>query len=434
MTFEYYESTEAGPVIKVLGLGGGGGNAVEFMVTHGIEGVEFLCANTDVQALNSKNCDRKIQIGRQATRGLGAGANPELGKQAATEDHEVLADHLVGTDMLFLTAGMGGGTGTGSIPVVAKIARDMGILTVGVVTMPFSFEGPKRCSIADQGTMDLAACVDALIVIPNDNVLKLSNGARVTDSFAMSNDVLRSAVQGIAELVTKPGLINVDFADVRTVMQSTGRAMMGTATATGEERAAEAAMAAINSPLLGSIDVHSAKGVLVNISGGEDLRLDEIGIVGNVINQFTSEQTNVVIGTAVDPSMNDSISVTVVVAGIDSEARAQPARGLPTGYQQPQAYSAPKPYTLPPMPQVTREVPPSVAPQYRAPAYAAPAEPTYRAPAYVKPAAPEPQPEPAQHSPQKPRLSPVGAATAVAVDQDQDDWMSIPTFLRRQSD
>ena len=427
-TFDFVGSAESGPVIKVLGLGGGGGNAVEYMAQSGIEGVEFLCANTDVQALNDKQCDKKIQIGEQATRGLGAGANPELGKQAATEDQDTLKDTLSGTDMLFLTAGMGGGTGTGSMPVVAKIARELNILTVGVVTTPFMFEGKKRCGAAASGMTELAGSVDALIVISNDNVLKLAKGATIQTAFSMSNDVLRSAVQGIAELVTKPGLINLDFADVRTVMQSTGRCMMGTATAAGENRAADAAHAAINSPLLGSIDVTSAKGILVNITGGEDLRLDELSEVSAVFDQFESDETTVVIGTSLNPEMGDSISVTVVVAGVDQESRVQRA---PIAAPNTSGYSAPKParsFQLPPMPQSTAE------PRYKAPAYAA-AEPT-----------PEPMSDdlfaqqnydvhPTRRS--MPKLSPVGAAkesAAIAINEEQENWMSIPTFLRRQSD
>ncbi|MBZ2279115.1 MAG: cell division protein FtsZ, partial [Buchnera aphidicola] len=310
-------------IIKVVGVGGGGGNAVEHMVRECIEGVEFFAINTDAQALQKIEVGQTIQIGNNITRGLGAGANPDVGRNSAEEDKELLKSALDGSDMVFIASGMGGGTGTGAAPVVAEIAKEMGILTVAVVTKPFSFEGKKRMMIADQGVIELSKFVDSLITIPNDKLLKVLNrGVSLLDAFSAANNVLKGAVQGIAELITRPGLMNVDFADVRTVMAEMGYAMMGTGISSGENRAEEAAEIAISSPLLEDIDLSGARGVLVNITAGFDLKLDEFETVGNTIRSFSSDNATVVIGTSLDPNMNDTLRVTVVATGIGIEQRS----------------------------------------------------------------------------------------------------------------
>ncbi|UVO07758.1 cell division protein FtsZ [Pectobacterium polonicum] len=311
-------------VIKVIGVGGGGGNAVEHMVRERIEGVEFFAVNTDAQALRKTAVGQTIQIGSGITKGLGAGANPEVGRNSAEEDREALRSALEGADMVFIAAGMGGGTGTGAAPVVAEVAKDLGILTVAVVTKPFNFEGKKRMAFAEQGIAELSKHVDSLITIPNDKLLKvLGRGISLLDAFGAANDVLKGAVQGIAELITRPGLMNVDFADVRTVMSEMGYAMMGSGVARGEDRAEEAAEMAISSPLLEDIDLSGARGVLVNITAGFDLRLDEFETVGNTIRAFASDNATVVIGTSLDPEMNDELRVTVVATGIGMDKRPE---------------------------------------------------------------------------------------------------------------
>ena len=311
-------------VIKVIGVGGGGGNAVEHMVRERIEGVDFFAVNTDAQALRKTAVGQTIQIGNAITKGLGAGANPEVGRNAAEEDREALRAALEGADMVFIAAGMGGGTGTGAAPVVAEVAKELGILTVAVVTKPFNFEGKKRMAFAEQGITELSKHVDSLITIPNDKLLKvLGRGISLLDAFGAANDVLKGAVQGIAELITRPGLMNVDFADVRTVMSEMGYAMMGSGAAKGEDRAEEAAEMAISSPLLEDIDLSGARGVLVNITAGFDLRLDEFESVGNTIRAFASDNATVVIGTSLDPEMNDELRVTVVATGIGMDKRPE---------------------------------------------------------------------------------------------------------------
>ena len=311
-------------VIKVIGVGGGGGNAVEHMVRERIEGVEFFAVNTDAQALRKTAVGQTIQIGNNITKGLGAGANPEVGRNSAEEDREALRSALEGADMVFIAAGMGGGTGTGAAPVVAEVAKELGILTVAVVTKPFNFEGKKRMAFAEQGIAELSKHVDSLITIPNDKLLKvLGRGISLLDAFGAANDVLKGAVQGIAELITRPGLMNVDFADVRTVMSEMGYAMMGSGVACGEDRAEEAAEMAISSPLLEDIDLSGARGVLVNITAGFDLRLDEFETVGNTIRAFASDNATVVIGTSLDPDMNDELRVTVVATGIGMDKRPE---------------------------------------------------------------------------------------------------------------
>ncbi|NLS12292.1 cell division protein FtsZ [Vibrio sp. SM6] len=309
-------------VIKVVGVGGGGGNAVEHMVRESIEGVEFISVNTDAQALRKTNVGNVIQIGGDITKGLGAGANPQVGRDAALEDKERIKEVLNGADMVFIAAGMGGGTGTGAAPVIAEVAKELGILTVAVVTKPFSFEGKKRMAFAEQGIAELSKHVDSLITIPNEKLLKvLGRGITLLEAFANANNVLKNAVQGIAELITRPGMMNVDFADVRTVMSEMGHAMMGSGVARGEDRAEEAAEMAISSPLLEDIDLAGARGVLVNITAGMDMRLDEFETVGNTVKAFASDNATVVIGTSLDPDMSDEIRVTVVATGIGNERK-----------------------------------------------------------------------------------------------------------------
>ena len=309
-------------IIKVIGVGGGGGNAVEHMVAQTIEGVEFVTANTDSQALRNSSANVTLQLGADVTKGLGAGANPEIGRCAAEEDRETIKQALQGADMIFIAAGMGGGTGTGAAPVVAEIAKEMGILTVAVVTKPFPFEGKKRMNYADQGIEFLSKNVDSLITIPNEKLLKvLGPGTSLLDAFKAANNVLLGAVQGIAELITRPGLINVDFADVRTVMSEMGTAMMGSGTASGDDRAQEAADAAISSPLLEDVDLAGARGILVNITAGMDISIDEFETVGNAVKAFASENATVVVGAVIDMDMTDELRVTVVATGIGAEAK-----------------------------------------------------------------------------------------------------------------
>lgn len=315
-------AANANAVIKVVGVGGGGGNAVTHMLRHNVEGVDFIVANTDAQALKKVEAKSILQLGSELTKGLGAGANPEVGRQAALEDRERIAELLNGSDMVFIAAGMGGGTGTGGAPVIAEVARELGILTVAVVTKPFPFEGRKRMAIADQGIQALSEHVDSLITIPNEKLLTaLGKNTSLLQAFSEANNVLLGAVQGIADLITRPGMINVDFADVRTVMSEKGMAMMGTGTSSGENRAIEATEKAIRSPLLEDIDLRDARGILVNISAGSDFSIGEFTAVGDLLDEFSSEHSTVVIGTSIDPEMdnNDEVKVTVVAAGLEQD-------------------------------------------------------------------------------------------------------------------
>jgi len=315
--FELMEVSGQQAVIKVIGIGGGGGNAVDYMLSASLEGVEFINANTDAQALHRSGVSKVMQLGEGLTRGLGAGADPDVGRQAASEDRDKISAALEGTDMVFLTAGMGGGTGTGAAPVVAQLAREKGILTVAIVTRPFGFEGKKRIDAADHGIKELGELVDSLIVIPNERIMEVMGGnVTLLEAFGKANEVLFNAVQGISELITRPGLINVDFADVRTVMAEMGMAMMGSATATGPDRAMAAARGAVSSPLLEEVDIHGAKGLLVNVSAGPDMQLDEFAQVGEIVNEYASEDGTVVIGTVLDSEMADELRVTMVATGI----------------------------------------------------------------------------------------------------------------------
>ena len=318
--FELMDAHSQSAVIKVIGVGGGGGNAVSHMVNAGIEGVDFVCANTDAQALNTARVKTALQIGCNITKGLGAGADPDIGRQAAMEDRDRIVEVIEGADMLFITAGMGGGTGTGAAPVVAQVAKELGILTVAVVTRPFEMEGTKRMSVADNGIAELGKYVDSLITIPNEKLLAvLGSDTTLINAFETANEVLQGAVQGIAELITTPGTMNVDFADVRTVMSEMGMAMMGTGTSSGEGRAREAAEAAISSPLLEDVNLSGANGILVNVTSDMNLTIGEFSEIGDTVKEFAASDATVIIGSALDPSMKDEGRVTVVATGLGKD-------------------------------------------------------------------------------------------------------------------
>ena len=325
--FELIEKLAPNAVIKVIGVGGGGGNAVAHMVNAGVEGVEFITANTDAQAIKQCGAKMQLQLGGNVTKGLGAGANPEVGRQAALEDRERIVQALEGADMVFITAGMGGGTGTGAAPVVAQLAKEMGILTVAVITKPFPFEGRRRMQVALKGIEELSHHCDSLITIPNEKLITvLGRQATMVQAFRAANDVLLGAVKGIADLIVSPGLINVDFADVRTVMSEMGLAMMGTGVARGDDRAQAAAEAAISNPLLDEVNLSGANGVLVNITAGPDFTMAEFDEIGRTIEEFSSEDATVVIGTSLDPDMQDEVRVTVVATGLNRGVVRQPVR------------------------------------------------------------------------------------------------------------
>ncbi len=385
--FELVDSIPQNAVIKVVGVGGGGGNAVKHMIANAVEGVEFICANTDAQALKDIDARTVLQLGNTMTKGLGAGANPEIGRQAAMEDHERIAEVLTGADMVFITAGMGGGTGTGGAPVVAEIARELGILTVAIVTKPFPFEGRKRMAIAEEGIKQLQDRVDSLITIPNEKLLAvLGKTTSLLDAFKSANNVLLGAVQGIADLIIRPGMINVDFADVRTIMSEMGMAMMGSGSASGENRAREAAEAAIRSPLLEDINLQGARGILVNITAGMDLSLGEFSEVGDTIEEFASSDATVVVGTVIDPEMSESLRVTVVATGLGGVVAREP---------------------------VETKV---VVDNTRAPIEPKPNYSTLDKPTVM-------------------RASKIAASSPAAVSQDKDmEYLDIPAFLRKQAD
>jgi cell division protein FtsZ len=328
--FELVENYTPSAMIKVIGVGGGGGNAVAQMIDASIEGVEFIAANTDAQALRQFKGKTILQIGSSVTKGLGAGANPEVGRQAALEDRDHIMEMLAGADMVFITAGMGGGTGTGAAPVIAQAAKEQGILTVAVVTKPFHFEARRRMQIAEKGIEELSAHVDSLITIPNSKLADVLGGETLLlNAFKSANDVLQGAVQGIAELITRPGLINVDFADVRTVMSEMGMAMMGAGQASGDDRAIMAAQAAIGSPLLEDINLSGACGILVNITAGTNLTMKEFEEVGSTVSDLASEDATVVMGTVIDPDLGDDLRVTVVATGLGESVRSSLTRTTP---------------------------------------------------------------------------------------------------------
>jgi cell division protein FtsZ len=402
--FELMDAYSQSAVIKVIGVGGGGGNAVAHMVTTGIDGVDFMCINTDAQALKHSKVKTALQIGCNMTKGLGAGADPEVGRQAAMEDRDRIVELVEGCDMLFITAGMGGGTGTGAAPVVAQVAKELGILTVAVVTRPFEMEGSKRSLVAEHGLAELAKYCDSLITIPNQKLLTVL-GAQTTllDAFKSANQVLQGAVQGIAELITRPGLINVDFADVRTVMAETGMAMMGSGVASGEGRARAAAEAAVSSPLLEDINLAGAHGILVNVTAGMDLSIGEFQEVGNIVKQFASEDATVVVGTVIDPELTDVVRVTVVATGLGRPAAA--AR-VPTGHAVPGMMGRDmgrEAHAQAPSMRMVSRAKPAMNPNY-----ADLDKPTYQ------------------------RQRAVG--DGLRADTDSEDLLDIPAFLRRQAD
>jgi len=333
---ELLDTVDQQAIIKVVGVGGGGGNAVNYMVDGEMAGVDFIIANTDAQALQSTGAHTVLQLGSTLTKGLGAGANPEVGRQAAIEDRERIADALADADMVFITAGMGGGTGTGAAPVVAEIARELGALTVAVVTKPFDFEGGRRAKVAQQGLDALAQSVDSLITIPNQRLMDvMGKDASLQDAFGQANEVLRSAVQGISELITRPGLINVDFSDVRTVMSEMGQAMMGSASASGPNRALDAAQSALSSPLLEKTNISGARGILVNVTAGPDLSIGEFGEVGTIIRDIAADDATVVIGTAIDSSLGENLRVTMVATGLEQHKAAGSGQEKPYKVVQP---------------------------------------------------------------------------------------------------
>ncbi|GLX87791.1 MULTISPECIES: cell division protein FtsZ [Pseudomonas] len=404
--FELVDNIPQSPVIKVIGVGGGGGNAVNHMVKSNIEGVEFICANTDAQALKSIGARTILQLGTGVTKGLGAGANPEVGRQAALEDRERIAEVLQGTNMVFITTGMGGGTGTGAAPIIAEVAKEMGILTVAVVTRPFPFEGRKRMQIADEGIRLLSESVDSLITIPNEKLLTiLGKDASLLSAFAKADDVLAGAVRGISDIIKRPGMINVDFADVRTVMSEMGMAMMGTGCASGPNRAREATEAAIRNPLLEDVNLEGARGILVNITAGPDLSLGEYSDVGSIIEAFASEHAMVKVGTVIDPDMRDELHVTVVATGLGAKIE-KPVKVIDNTVQSSySASSAQAAAARQDVRQETRQELPTV--NYR----------DLDRPTVMRNQAQQ------------------GATTAAKLNpQDDLDYLDIPAFLRRQAD
>ena len=404
--FELVDNIPQSPVIKVIGVGGGCGNAVNHMVKSNIEGVEFICANTDAQALKSIGARTILQLGTGVTKGLGAGANPEVGRQAALEDRERIAEVLQGTNMVFITTGMGGGTGTGAAPIIAEVAKEMGILTVAVVTRPFPFEGRKRMQIADEGIRLLSESVDSLITIPNEKLLTiLGKDASLLSAFAKADDVLAGAVRGISDIIKRPGMINVDFADVRTVMSEMGMAMMGTGCASGPNRAREATEAAIRNPLLEDVNLEGARGILVNITAGPDLSLGEYSDVGSIIEAFASEHAMVKVGTVIDPDMRDELHVTVVATGLGAKIE-KPVKVIDNTVQSSySASSAQAAAARQDVRQETRQELPTV--NYR----------DLDRPTVMRNQAQQ------------------GATTAAKLNpQDDLDYLDIPAFLRRQAD
>ena len=323
--FELVEHVNLGARIKVIGIGGGGGNAVNTMISSKLTGVDFIVANTDAQSIEASRASAKIQLGEKITKGVGAGAHPEIGRRAALEDQERIQGYLSGADMIFITAGMGGGTGTGGAPIIAKVAREVGALTVGVVTKPFVFEGKKRMGQAEDGIHELKEHVDTLIVIPNQRLLSIAaKTTTMLEAFQKADDVLLQAVRGISDLIITPGLINLDFADVRTVMAEMGLALMGAASASGENRAVEAAQKAISSPLLEDISIHGARGVLINITGGPDLCLYEVNEAATMIQEEAHDDANIIFGAVIDERMKDEIRITVIATGFGEKEERKP--------------------------------------------------------------------------------------------------------------
>ncbi len=453
--------------ILVIGVGGGGGNAVNTMISGNLDGVEFVVANTDMQALEANMAPHKIQLGNALTKGLGAGANPDVGRRSAEESMQSIAYLISGADMVFVTAGMGGGTGTGAAPVIAQVARDCGALTVGVVTKPFGFEGKKRSKQAVEGIERLAGAVDTLIVIPNNRLLALvGQGTSMVEAFRKADSVLLNAVQGISDLMTVPGLINVDFADVRTIMSGMGRALMGTGIGTGKRRATEAAETAISSPLLEDVSIEGATGILINITGGPDLTLHEVNEASSLIQQAAHEDANIIFGSVIDPNLSDEIRITVIATGFD---RAAKTAGLPETHTQAQAHAAPAmpakrlsaqqitlPYDV--STQITKEYPPPSLPRMPRPAAQVVDDPEIEVDWTAADAVdqalseldPVPHGEPSQRMASGSGPSPVDGAPLVQPDRkraqsrpsmkavlageiDTENELDVPTFIRRHS-
>lgn len=456
--FEFAETQTRGAKIRVAGVGGGGGNALNNMIQNSLEGVDFLAVNTDLQALHANEATNKVQVGEKLTKGLGAGANPEIGWKAAHEDQNQIAQMLEGSDMVFVTAGMGGGTGTGAAPVIAKIAREMGALTVGVVTRPFDFEGKQRRRRADEGIKALSEAVDTLIVIPNQRLMSIaSQQMSLLDAFRKADEVLLNAVRGISDLITVPGLINVDFADVKTIMQSMGMALMGTGIGKGEQRAIEAAQQAICSPLLEDTSIDGATGILINITGGPDLTLNEVNEATSLIQEAAHEDANIIFGMVVDPSQRETVKITVVATGFDRARREAAtyrpaAAGVYQGFPaQAQQMAPPPPPKQQPMPAHIRQdratvaAPAQAQTRFAQPAVPAaeqylPADNDYDTPTFVRDGNGAPRRDQSQGGQQPPpppageqrrstfRRDPVTANPFTQNDQSEFDT---PTFLRR---
>lgn len=461
------KSVELKPRIVVIGVGGAGGNAVNNMIGAGLDGVEFIVANTDAQALALSRADRKVQLGGGITQGLGAGMRPEIGEQSAEESLDEILEHLDGAHMLFVAAGMGGGTGTGAAPVIARAARERGILTVGIVTKPFQFEGSRRMKLAEDGIENLYGAVDTMITIPNQNLFRVATEqTTMSDAFAMADEVLHSGVRGVTDLMVVPGLINLDFNDVRTVMDEMGKAMMGTGEATGERRAIEAAEAAINNPLLDDVSLKGAKGVLINITGGRDLTLYEVDEAASLIRGQVDENANIIVGSALDDDLDGIVRVSVVATGVDTEyvMEAKPERtryveevaaepeyeedefAIEDEYEEQVAY-APQPVAQPaPQPIAQQPAPAYVAPKPYPPQVPAPQQAPQQQYAPQPAPIPQAQPQNVVKKPfgffglkkQKPAAAPRVQRQAPQPSGDLfsdnlDDELEIPSFLRRQN-
>jgi len=463
------KSVELKPRIVVIGVGGAGGNAVNNMIGAGLDGVEFIVANTDAQALALSRADRKVQLGGGITQGLGAGMRPEIGEQSAEESLDEILEHIDGAHMLFVAAGMGGGTGTGAAPVIARAARERGILTVGIVTKPFQFEGSRRMKLAEQGIENLYSAVDTMITIPNQNLFRVATEqTTMSDAFSMADEVLHSGVRGVTDLMVVPGLINLDFNDVRTVMDEMGKAMMGTGEATGDRRAIEAAEAAINNPLLDDVSLKGAKGVLINITGGRDLTLYEVDEAASLIRGQVDEDANIIVGSALDNDLDGIVRVSVVATGVNTEyvmeTKPIPTRyveevtaedayeedefAIEDEYEEEVAY-APQPAAPQPAPQPVPQLAPAyVAPKPYPPKIQAPQPAPQPQPQYV----PQPAPAPERQlknvvkkpfgffglKKQKPAPAPVVKRQAPQQSGDlfgdnMDEELEIPSFLRRQN-
>ncbi|MCL5263047.1 MAG: cell division protein FtsZ [Acidobacteria bacterium] len=443
---QYHDEVPRGAKIKVIGVGGGGGNAVNRMIAARVEGVEFIAANTDRQALQLSHAPVKLQLGTRLTSGLGAGANPDIGRQAALEDSEKIIEALEGADMVFVTAGLGGGTGTGAAPVIASLASEMGALTVAVVTRPFGFEGKRRMMQAERGMQELIDSVDTMIVIPNEKLLAVAKDAGFFESFRIADDVLRQGVQGISDIITIPGIINRDFADVKTTMAGMGYAVMGAAVRAGENRAIEAAQAAMASPLLENVAIDGARGILINISGSSSLKLSEVNAASTLIQEAAHEDANIIFGAVLDESLGDEVKITVIATGFEHESHERRERML-TSTAQPQVArpTAPIPDAPPARARFAseEEFEPELVPvstEQLVEAFAAPVrkpEPVYEAPLHIPEMPPAP---PMAAAPYEPAQTPVfDESQAVAAPSFEDlsapshEDLEIPAFMRQNN-